>query len=208
MGERPCGPCRAGILLTSFHSRNATCFAGSISKRRSISQPAARSSQLCYTFSIFAGLCEMRTPRRAVPPSVNLLATLRGPGKHPILFRAVVFLSTLAATKRSTRKIAAGCVKNMGYVRACMSTSCITWAIFFERPSAKFSSSMSNAKLAPACMHYPNSFTPILRATGCLPQSSNVPNVPTLAVQADSSSRNTPPRSLRSGSTLTPSFRR
>ena len=46
---------------------------------------------------------------------------------------------------------------------------------------------------------------PLDVTTGGLPQ---FPNVPTLAVQASGSSRNAPPRSLRSGPTLTYSFRR
>ena len=66
-------------------------------------------------------------------------------------------------------------------------------------------SSMSIATLAPACMHYTDAFTSTRFTTGGLPQ---FPNVPTIAMQASGSSRDAPPRSLRSGPTLTHSFRR
>ena len=69
----------------------------------------------------------------------------------------------------------------------------------------KFSSIMSVAPLAPACMHYTDAFTSTRFTMGGLPQ---FPNVPTLAVQTSGSSRNTPPRLPGSGPTLTHSFRR
>ena len=55
---------------------------------------AARSARLAIRFPHSSRLCKMRTSRRAVLSacsSVNY-SPIRGPGKLPILFRAVVFL--------------------------------------------------------------------------------------------------------------------
>ena len=159
----------------------------------------------------------------------QLLTTVRGSGKLPILFRVVVFLQHIlsgtraqscitvlndclnalnaCANKRRTRKAQLDssymeCINTRG-VRVCMSTLHNVGNIP-RTTICKSSSGMSIATLAPASIRYTDAFTPTLCTTGGLPR---FPNVPTLAVQASSSSRNMPPRSLCSSPTLTYSFR-
>ena len=185
-----------------------------------------------YTFSLFAGLCEMRTPRRVVPSastSVNYspLSAAQASSRSssaPRSFYSTYLSGTRAqscitvlndclnalnacANKRRTRKAQLDssymeCIDTRG-VRVCVSTLHNVGNIP-RTTICKSSSGMSIATLAPASIRYTDAFTPTLCTTGGLPR---FPNVPTLAVQASSSSRNMPPRSLCSSPTLTYSFR-